>query len=149
MDWELELLFTTRILIATALGMLVGLERQLHGRDAGLRTYAAVSMGACMFSLTSQHIPGVVDPSRMAANIVTGVGFLGAGMILRSGDRTYGLTTAATVWATAAVGTAVGFGMYVMGTLGAVMVFTLLAIHHLPGLRRRGTTTNEQDQGHD
>ena len=70
----------------------------------------------------------------MAANIITGIGFLGAGMILRAGDHTYGLTTAATVWATAAVGTAVGFGMYVMGVLGAVLVFVILAMHHLPGL---------------
>jgi len=150
MDWKLELLFTTRILIATALGALVGLERQLHGRAAGLRTYAAVAMGACMFSLVSQHIPGVVDPSRMAANIVTGVGFLGAGMILRSGDRTYGLTTAATVWATAAVGTAVGFGMYVMGVLGAVLVFVILVMHHLPGLYRKEATIPERaEEGRD
>ena len=93
-------------------------------------------MGACMFALISQHIPGVVDPSRMAANIVTGVGFLGTGMILRDGNRTHGLTTAATVWTTAAVGTAVGFGMYVLGSLGALLTLALLAMHHLRWLKR-------------
>lgn len=136
MDWQLEFLFVTRVAVATVLGAFIGLEREMHRRPAGLRTYAAVSMGACMFALISQHIPGVVDPSRMAANIVTGVGFLGAGMILRDGDRTHGLTTAATVWATAAVGAAVGFGMYVLGSLGALSTLALLALHHLPWLKR-------------
>lgn len=135
MDWKLELLFFTRVVVATALGAIVGCERQLHGRPAGIRTYAAVSLGACMFALISQHIPNA-DPSRLASNIVTGVGFLGAGMILRDGDRTYGLTTAATVWATAAVGTALGFGMYLLGCLGALLTLGLLALHHVPWLNR-------------
>lgn len=119
--------------MATLLGGLIGLERLWHRREAGVRTYAAVAMGACVFALVSQHIPGA-DPSRMAANIVTGVGFLGAGIIMRNGTRTYGLTTAATIWATAAVGTGVGFGMYVLSSLAAFIVFLILAAHHLPWL---------------
>jgi len=82
----------------------------------------------------------------MAARIVTGVGFFGAGMIPRSGDRTYGLTTAATVWADVGVGEAAGLGMYVMGILGAVFVFAILGMHNLRGLRRRQATDCERDQ---
>ncbi len=76
MDWALELQLASRLIVATVLGGLIGLERLWHRREAGVRTYASVAMGACVFALVSQHIPGA-DPSRMAANIVTGVGFLG------------------------------------------------------------------------
>ena len=134
MDWELELLLAVRTILATVLGGFIGLERLWHRHEAGVRTYASVAMGACVFALISQHIPGA-EPSRMAANIVVGVGFLGAGIIMRNGNRTYGLTTAATIWATAAVGTGVGFGMYVLSSLAAFIVFLILAAHHLPWLR--------------
>lgn len=87
------------------------------------------------------------DPTRIAANVVTGVGFLGAGVILRDRGRTVGLTTAATLWATAAVGLALAFGMYVIGTLCAVTIFALLAVHDLPGWRRRsGSRTASRDR---
>jgi putative Mg2+ transporter-C (MgtC) family protein len=131
MDWQLELMFAIRALVAAVLGGLIGWEREWHGREAGIRTYAAVGLGSCVFALVSSHIPNA-EPSRIAANIVTGVGFLGAGIILRDHGRTVGLTTAATVWATAAVGTAVGFGMYPLATLTAVLIFGVLAAHHLP-----------------
>lgn len=134
MDWELELLLAARTILATVLGGLIGLERLWHRREAGVRTYASVAMGACVFALISQHIPGA-EPSRMAANIVVGVGFLGAGVIMRNGNRAFGLTTAATIWATAAVGTGVGFGMYVLSSLAAFIVFLILVAHHLPWLR--------------
>ena len=130
MDWKLELMFAVRVLVAAVLGGFIGWEREWHGREAGIRTYASVALGSCVFALVSSHIPGA-DPSRLAANIVTGVGFLGAGIILRDRGRTVGLTTAATIWATAAVGTAVGFGMYLLATLTAVIVFGVLAAHHL------------------
>lgn len=133
MDWELELVLAGRTILATVLGGFIGLERLWHRREASVRTYAAVAMGSCVFALISQHIPGA-EPSRLAANIVVGVGFLGAGIIIHNGNRTHGLTTAATVWATAAVGTGVGFGMYVLSTLSAVVVFLILASHHLPWL---------------
>lgn len=136
MDWELELILAMRTVIATVLGGLVGLERMIHQREASIRTYAAVSMGACVFALISQHIPGA-EPSRIAANIVVGIGFLGAGIIMQDSGKTIGLTTAATVWATAAIGTAVGFGMYVLATLSAAIAFLILASHHLPGFSRK------------
>lgn len=130
MDWNVELIMTLRALLSAFLGAVIGYEREGHGGDAGIRTYAAVSLGACIFGLISSHIPGT-DPARIAAGIVTGVGFLGAGVILREQGRVAGLTTAATIWATASVGLAISFGMYILGTLTAVIIFFLLSIHHL------------------
>ncbi|MEQ8791088.1 MAG: MgtC/SapB family protein [Pirellulaceae bacterium] len=132
MDWQLELMYALRATIAAVLGGFIGWERQWHGREAGIRTYASVALGSCVFALVSSHIPGA-EPSRLAANIVTGVGFLGAGIILREHGRTIGLTTAATVWTSAAVGTAVGFGMYPLAVLTSLIIFGVLAVHHIPG----------------
>lgn len=146
MDWELEFMLAMRTVVATVLGGLVGLERSFHRREAGVRTYASVAMGACVFALISQHIPGA-DPSRMAANIVVGVGFLGAGIIIQNGARTYGLTTAATVWATAAIGTAVGFGMYVLSALCTAILFLILASHHLPWFGAKSDPSDDRDAG--
>ncbi|WP_430453293.1 MgtC/SapB family protein [Rhodopirellula europaea] len=148
MDWKIELMFAVRALIAAALGGFIGWEREWHGREAGIRTYASVALGSCVFALISSHIPGA-DPSRLAANIVTGVGFLGAGIILRDKGQTVGLTTAATVWSTAAVGTAVGFGMYPLAILTALIVFGVLAAHHLPGWRKLSRTHVEHTAGND
>ncbi|HNP65582.1 MAG TPA: MgtC/SapB family protein [Woeseiaceae bacterium] len=146
MDWELELMLAMRTVVATVLGGLVGLERSFHRREAGVRTYASVAMGACVFALISQHIPGA-EPSRMAANIVVGVGFLGAGIIIQNGARTFGLTTAATVWATAAIGTGVGYGMYILSTLCTVILFLILAAHHLPWFGSKNDTSDDRDAG--
>lgn len=132
MDWQLELMYAVRAILAAVLGGFIGWEREWHGREAGIRTYASVALGSCVFALISSHIPGA-EPSRLAANIVTGVGFLGAGIILRDRGRAVGLTTAATIWATAAVGTAVGFGMYLLAILTAILIFGVLAAHHVPG----------------
>ena len=146
LDWQVELTMVGRALIAAVIGAAVGFEREWHGREAGIRTYGAVSLGACAFALISSHIPGA-DPSRVAANVVTGVGFLGAGIILRDHGRTTGLTTAATIWATAAVGTAIGFGMYPLGILTGAITFSLLAVHDLPGWNRLKRTGLEHPDG--
>ncbi|QDT41573.1 putative Mg(2+) transport ATPase [Gimesia alba] len=135
MDWKLELMFAVRALVAAVLGGFIGWEREWHGREAGMRTYAAVALGSCVFALVSSHIPGA-EPSRLASNIVTGIGFLGAGIILRDRGRTVGLTTAATIWSTAAVGTAVGFGMYLLATLTSLIIFGVLASHHVRGWKK-------------
>lgn len=118
---------------AVVLGGLIGLEREWHGREAGIRTYGAVSLGACVFALVSTHITGGNNPHVIAAGVVTGIGFLGAGVILRDRGNVVGLTTAATLWATASVGLATGYGMYMLAVLVAVIVFALLSAHHLPG----------------
>ncbi len=138
MDWNLELLFVARAIAAALLGALVGLEREQHGREAGVRTYAAVSLGACVFGLVSSHVSASTDPTRIAAQVVTGVGFLGAGVILREKGKITGLTTAATIWATASVGLAIAFGMYILGLLTTLIIFALLAVHHFPGWLRLG-----------
>ena len=107
-----------------------------------------MALGSCVFALISSHIPGA-EPSRLAANIVTGVGFLGAGIILRDKGRTVGLTTAAPVWSNSAVGTAIGFGMYLLAILTAVIVFGVLAAHHLPGWKTLSGTRVENTAGNE
>lgn len=136
MDWNVEMLMAARAILAAALGALIGWERERHGREAGIRTYAAVSLGACVFGLISSHITGASDPGRVAAQVVTGVGFLGAGVILRDQGRITGLTTAATIWATASIGLGVAFGMYILAGLTALIIILLLLAHDLPGWSR-------------
>lgn len=131
MDWNTELTMMTRTLLACLLGAGIGIERELKGKDAGIRTYAAVALGACTFGLIGQHIAPQMD-TRIAANIVVGIGFLGAGMIMKDGNRVEGLTTAATVWATAAVGLALSLGMYLLGILTSVLIVLILALQDLP-----------------
>lgn len=125
-----------RIGLAAALGAAIGLERELREREAGLRTHLLVSLGAALFTLVSAYgfsdwsfstRSGVVfDPTRIAAQIVTGVGFLGAGAIIRQGLTIRGLTTAATLWAVAAIGMAVGAGYYSAAILTTAVVLVSL-----------------------
>lgn len=139
MDWNQEALMAFRVVVAVVLGGFVGWEREWHGKEAGVRTYAAVALGACVFALISTHVTGGNNPHVIAAGVVTGIGFLGAGVIMREGGSVLGLTTAATLWATASVGLAAGYGMYTVAVLVAVIVFGLLAAHHLPGWGRLKT----------
>ncbi len=134
-DWVLEFSMGGRLLLAGLLGALVGLERELRKNSAGIRTYAAISMGACAFGLISMHI-AASDPTRIPAQIVSGIGFIGAGIIFKSENRINGLTTAATIWATAAIGLAVAFKMLILPVLTALLLFGLLAFHPLPSLKR-------------
>jgi putative Mg2+ transporter-C (MgtC) family protein len=111
LNWDEALL---RIALAGVLGGLIGLERELRERQAGLRTHLLVAVGAALFTIAGAYGFGTVriDPTRVAAQIVTGVGFLGAGAIIRQGFSIRGLTTAATLWVVAAVGLACGAGYY-------------------------------------
>lgn len=125
-----ELMLCGRLLLAAFLGALIGIERELKGRDAGIRTYASVALGSCLFGIISLHVSvGVID-TRIASNIVTGIGFIGAGMIIKNGDKISGLTTAATIWATSAIGLSIAFGMYLLGLLSMLIVLFLLGIQH-------------------
>lgn len=135
MDWEPQVLLVGRTLFAALLGALVGWEREKHGTDAGLRTHIAVAIGASTFTLISMHIPGA-DPSRIASQVVIGMGFLGAGIIIRQDGKTYGLTTAAALWATAAAAMAVAYGMYVLAVLTALIIYATLALHHFRDAHR-------------
>lgn len=147
MDWKLELLFSGRIVLAAALGAVIGLDRERQGSDAGVRTCMAISIGACAFSLVSLHVVGG-DPTRIAAQIVTGIGFLGAGVILHVRGRIEGLTTAATLWATASIGMACAFGMYVLAILTTTLMYGILALSHVPGWKKftRKQTSKETSE---
>ena len=143
MDIATELLYASRMILAAAIGGLIGLERERHASDAGIRTFMAISMGSCAFSLISVHVGG--DPTRIAAQIVTGIGFIGAGVIFQDKGGMAGLTTAATLWATAAVGMASAFGMYALAILTGGLLFATLALHHLPGWKQLSQKHGNQD----
>jgi putative Mg2+ transporter-C (MgtC) family protein len=124
-----------RIFVAAALGGAIGLERELRERQAGLRTHLVVSVGAALFTLVSAYgfhnFEGKVDPTRIAAQIVSGIGFLGAGAIIRQGLSVRGLTTAASLWLVAAIGMASGAGYWdgaLIATLGALLTLGPLRI---------------------
>ena len=143
MDIATELLYASRMILAAVIGGLIGLERERHASDAGIRTFMAISMGSCAFSLISVHVGG--DPTRIAAQIVTGIGFIGAGVIFQDKGGMAGLTTAATLWATAAVGMASAFGMYALAILTGGLLFATLALHHLPGWKQLSQKHGNQD----
>lgn len=134
-----------RILLAAGLAGVIGFERELREQEAGLRTHMLVGVGACLFTLVSAYGFGEffvqggplvpVDPTRIAAQIVTGIGFLGAGAIIRQGPSIKGLTTAATLWAVAAIGLAAGAGFY-SGAV-ATTVVVIVALWPLRILTRR------------
>lgn len=115
----------TRVLLAIAAGAAIGLERELSAQPAGLRTHLLLSLGACLFALTGLNFP-TGDPSRLAAQVASGVGFLGAGVILRDQFRVKGLTTAASLWVAAALGVAAGAGAYEAGAIITVASLVVL-----------------------
>jgi len=123
-----------RLLVAFFLGGVIGSEREKKRRSAGLRTHILVSMGSCLIMLTSIHIfdiykgLAVVDPARIAAGVVTGIGFLGGGAILRSGHEIMGLTTAATIWISSAIGLAAGCGFFMAAVVTTVLSLITLVV---------------------
>ncbi|MDP3921519.1 MAG: MgtC/SapB family protein [Candidatus Omnitrophota bacterium] len=135
-----------RLLMATLLGGIIGLERERHGKDAGLRTYTIVCLGSALVMIVSidlfEMYKGVttVDPSRIAAQVVSGIGFLGAGAIIRFPQGVRGLTTAAGIWVAAGIGLACGAGQYWPAMVTTVLVLAILVIfskvdQHLRGKR--------------
>lgn len=127
---DLEMIF--RLVLAAILSGLVGYEREVHGRTAGLRTHILVCVGSALIMLTSMHMfeiyrgRATLDPARIAAQVVSGIGFLGAGTILRFKASVRGLTTAASLWTVAGIGLAVGSGLYIPAVVTAVLVLTTL-----------------------
>ena len=145
LEYQIELRLAGHILLAAFLGALIGLERERHVGLAGIRTHAAVAVGACLFGFISMNIgppsfmntvTGTADPSRVAAQIVSGIGFLGAGVILRDKGRIRGLTTAATVWATASVGLAVANKLYILAFSTTIIILALLGLYKIPGFMK-------------
>ncbi len=141
-----EIMVTLRLLLAALLGGLIGLERESLNKSAGLRTHILVSLGSCLIMITSIEIFETVghgtigDPARIAAQVVSGIGFLGAGTIMRSGFGIKGLTTAASLWIVAAIGLAVGIGSYVAAIVATGIVFLILV--YMPRLEQKVKTTH-------
>lgn len=114
------------IFISVFLGLCIGAEREYRNKSAGLRTFILVCFGSCLFTILSIKI-GVSNPDRLAANIITGIGFLGAGVIFKGDNKIDGITTATTIWATASIGMAVGSGYVYLSLLGTVLVLLILS----------------------
>lgn len=128
--------FIVRLLVATAMGAAIGLEREYHAKDAGLRTHLLVALGSCLFMILSiygfdfmldrDHVS--FDPSRIASQVVTGIGFIGAGTIILQKQVVRGLTTAAGLWVTAAIGLACGNGMFFVALVSTAIVLVSLGL---------------------
>jgi putative Mg2+ transporter-C (MgtC) family protein len=118
-----------RLLLATGLGAAIGIERELRQKPAGLRTNILIALGSALLTMASIEIGrGGGTPDRIAAQIVTGIGFIGGGAILRSGETVHGMTTAATIWVNAAIGLAAGAGFFAMATVTTVITLFVLAL---------------------
>ena len=117
-----------RLLVALVLGAIVGLERERQERAAGLRTVTMVSLGSCLFTIVGAYGFANTDPSRVAAQIVTGIGFLGAGTIFLRKDLVRGLTTAATIWSVAAIGMAAGTAQYFVALFTTLLILSVLMV---------------------
>ena len=150
-DWDVLL----RLFVASGLGAVVGIERELRDQPAGFRTHMLVALGACLFTLVGafgfqdltggQPVAAVnADVTRVASQVVVGIGFLGGGTILRHGATVRGLTTAASLWVTAAVGLAVGMGFYLGATATALLAVVALAV--LKPVGKRFTRGRQEDE---
>jgi putative Mg2+ transporter-C (MgtC) family protein len=120
--------FLLRCAVAAACGGLVGVERELRNKPAGFRTNILICLGAAIYMSVGLLVPGVtIDPTRIAAQVVTGIGFLGAGCIIQEGNNVRGLTSAATIWVVASIGIVAGAGFPVLAVIAAFMVVLTLA----------------------
>ena len=119
-----------RLTVGLVLGAVIGFERELHSQPAGFRTHSVVALGAAIFTVVSAYAftgPGS-DPTRIAAQIVSGIGFIGAGTILHSRGQIRGLTTAASLWSVAGIGMAAGAGLYGVAVIGTVLMLVILSL---------------------
>ena len=148
-DVALQIDLSIRLVVAAALGLAVGFEREIHGHPAGLRTHMLVAIGSGLFTVLSAYGFGTgnaaapIDPTRIAAQIVSGIGFLGAGAILKDGIVIRGLTTAASLWATSAVGMAAGAGEYVIAAVATATILVSLWPINALAERLHGTAVPE------
>ncbi len=127
MSLEAQFIAIFQLLLAALLSGLIGIDRERHANAAGLRTHMLVGVGACLISVLSVAVfPD--DPARIAAQIVVGIGFLGGGTIIKEGSSIQGLTTAASIWATAAVGLAIGLGAWLIAIVSTLLIWFILAI---------------------
>lgn len=145
--------FIIRLLVATALGAVIGLDREYRTKAAGFRTHVLVALGSALFMIISVHgfddLPKDqmtlrMDPARIAAQVVTGIGFIGAGTIIFQKNVVKGLTTAAGLWVTAAVGMACGVGMYVLAIVSTILVLICFEAFNFFLHKIRGKKENEE-----
>ena len=148
-DLALQADLSIRLILAAALGLAVGFEREIHGHPAGLRTHMLVAVGSALFTVISAYGFGAgsaaapIDPTRIAAQVVSGIGFLGAGAILKDGIVIRGLTTAASLWATSAVGMAAGAGEYIIAGVATLVILVSLWPINALAERLHGTAVPE------
>ena len=137
MNLSIEVEIVLRLLLAGGLAAAIGYQRERANKAAGLRTHILIATGAALFTLTSMYgfAGGSFDPSRVAAGIVAGVGFIGAGVIFRGmrGDRVAGITTASSVWVTAAIGLAAGAGLYLVAIVTTLVTVIVLMLPKVQG----------------
>jgi putative Mg2+ transporter-C (MgtC) family protein len=143
------LMFSGRVFAAMMLGACIGLERQRHSHPAGLRTNTLVSVGSALFVVIPYLTGGDSSPTRVAGQVVSGIGFLGAGVILREGLNVRGLNTAATLWCSAAIGVLAGTGLVIEAAIGtAVIVFVNIVLRPLALMIRQPSTVMDQEVGY-
>jgi putative Mg2+ transporter-C (MgtC) family protein len=125
---DMEITLSLRMVMAVVCGAVIGAEREWHGKPAGLRTNILICLGASIFTMLSVYIASTykADPARIAAQIVTGIGFIGAGAIIRGEGGVHGLTTAATIWLVAAIGMCCGAGFYILASTATGLTFLVL-----------------------
>jgi putative Mg2+ transporter-C (MgtC) family protein len=130
MNINFELVMVGKLVVAFIFGAFIGYDREKQGADAGIRTYAAICFGSTLFTAIADSFNDITSASRIIANIIIGIGFLGAGIISKNegANGAYGLTSAATVWCTAAVGVAVGLDMFIIAIVASCMLYFLLSL---------------------
>ncbi|MCM1042772.1 MAG: MgtC/SapB family protein [Corallococcus sp.] len=138
--WSMELICLARIVFAGLLGIVLGFERMLREKEAGIRTHFVVAVGSALLMVLSKYafedVEGNIDKARIAAQVVSGIGFLGAGMIIYRRESLHGLTTAAGVWLTAGIGMAAGAGLYILALGGCIVTIIVQTLLHLNGKRK-------------
>jgi putative Mg2+ transporter-C (MgtC) family protein len=137
MSLELQASAILQLVLAAFLSMIIGIDREGRNQPAGLRTHMLVGLGSCLFTLLSVYAFPASDPARVAAQIVTGIGFLGAGTIIQRAGFPHHLTTAASIWATAAVGMAVGVGAWFLAIAATLIIWVVLVIVRAFSKRQR------------
>lgn len=125
---NLELEFVFRLIMGFILSGLVGLEREVSLKPAGLRTHILVGLGSTLLTILSLNAFTGSDPARVAASIIIGIGFLGAGTIIKTKEKVIGLTTAATLWIVASIGVAIGAGFYILALVATILTFLVLRL---------------------
>lgn len=130
MSLELQIYLLARLMLAALLSMIVGIDRERRDKSAGMRTHMLAGIGACLFTMAGAFVFEGGDPTRVASGVVSGIGFLGAGVIFRSENRVRDLTTAASIWATAAIGVTVAVNAWLLAIGSTVLVWLILASLH-------------------